>query len=82
MCIVIISPPSTHIQSHSASVTSTVGLELHDPIDYEKFIKENQSLIDGLPHKDLLVFPVDDVTTTTVARKFRTVEVPVPGPAK
>lgn len=64
------------------SVASTVGLELQDPIEYEKFVKENQSLFDNHPQRDMLVFPMDDVTTTTVARKFRTVEMPVPGVAK
>ncbi len=63
-------------------MASTVGLELQEPIDYEKFLKENQSLIDSHPQKDMLVFPLDDVSTTTVARKFRTVEMPVPGIAK
>ena len=57
-------------------------MELPEPIDYEKFVKENLSLIDSHPQREMLLFPEDDVTTTTVGRKFRTVEVPVPGQAK
>ncbi len=70
------------VQHHSVSVASTVGLDLQDPIEYEKFVKENQSLIENHPQKDMLVFPMDDVTTTTVPRKFHTIEMPVPGVAK
>ena len=69
-------------QSHSVSVTSTVPMELSEPIDYEDFVKKNQSLLEGSPQKDLLLFPEDDVTVTTLPRKLRTVDVPVPGAAK
>ena len=57
-------------------------MELPESIDYEKFIKENQSMLETHPQKDMLLFPDDDVSTTTLARKFRTIELPVPGPAK
>ena len=57
-------------------------MELPEPIDYEKFIKENQSMLETHPQTDMLLFPDDDVSTTTLARKFRTIELPVPGPAK
>ena len=57
-------------------------MELVDPIDYERFLLENQALLEGQPHKELLSFPDDDVSVTTLQRKFRTVEMPVPGPAK
>ena len=57
-------------------------MELSEPIDYEDFVKKNQGVLDGISHKDLVVFPEDDVTVTTLPRKFRTVEIPVPGPAK
>lgn len=72
----------TLIQSHSVSVTSTVPMELSEPIDYEDFVKKNQGVLDGFSQKDLVVFPEDDVTVTTLPRRFRTVEIPVPGPAK
>lgn len=66
-------------QIHSTSVSNVVSMELPEPIDYEKFVKENITMLEK---KDMLMFPDDDVTTTTLARKFRTVELPVPGPAK
>ena len=70
------------MQSHSVSVSSTVPMELSEPIDYEDFVKKSQGLLEGLSQKDLVLFPEDDVTVTTLPRKFRTVEIPVPGPAK
>lgn len=70
------------VKAHSTSVSSTVNIEVVDPIDYEKFIKENMSLLESSPHSDLLLFPEDDISVTTLQRKFRTVEIPVPGPAK
>ena len=57
-------------------------MELSEPIDYETFVKKNQSMLEGTSQKDLVLFPEDDVTVTTLPRKFRTVEIPVPGPAK
>ena len=57
-------------------------MELADPIDYEKFVTENNKILEEDPHKEMLVFPEDDVTVTTLPRKFRTVEIPVPGSAK
>ena len=57
-------------------------MELADPIDYEKFISENNKILEDDQHKEMLVFPEDDVTVTTLPRKFRTLEIPVPGPAK
>ena len=70
------------VQAHSTSIASTVNTDLVDPIDYEKFVKENISLLESSPLKDMFLFPEDDITVTTLPRKFRTVEIPVPGPAK
>jgi hypothetical protein len=58
------------------------AMELADPMDYEKFIAENSKILEDDPHKEMLVFPEDDVSVTTLPRKFRTVEIPVPGNAK
>lgn len=63
-------------------MSSSVNIEVVDPIDYEKFIKENISMLEASPLKDLLLFPEDDISVTALQRKFRTVEIPVPGPAK
>ena len=57
-------------------------MELADPMDYEKFIAENSKILEDDAHKEMLVFPDDDVSVTTLPRKFRTVEIPVPGNAK
>ena len=57
-------------------------MELADPIDYEKFVTENNKILEEDPHREMLVFPEDDVSVTTLPRKFRTVEIPVPGSAK
>ena len=55
-------------------------MEIVDPIDYEKYIQENMGILES--DRDLLLFPEDDISVTTIPRKFRTVEIPVPGPAK
>lgn len=65
-----------------SSVSSSVNIDVVDPIDYERFVKENKSLLESSPLKDLFLFPSDDVSVITLQRKFRTVEIPVPGPAK
>ena len=39
-------------------------------------------MLESSPLKDLLLFPEDDISVTTLQRRFRTVEIPVPGPAK
>ena len=57
-------------------------MELSEPIDYEDFVKKNQSLLEGAAQRDLVLFPEDDITVTTLSRKFRTVEIPVPGTVK
>lgn len=57
-------------------------MEMSEPVDYEDFVKKNQSMLEGCSQRDLVMFPEDDVTVTTLPRKFRTVEIPVPGPAK
>ncbi len=63
-------------------MTSAVNIDIVDPIDYEKFLQENMSLLESSPLRDMLLFPQDDVSVTTLQRKFRTVEIPVPGLAK
>lgn len=52
------------------------------PIDYEAFITEHRDQLLSDPEKHLLLFPDDDVEVFTVPRAYRTVDVPVPGPAK
>ncbi len=72
-----------HVQARTVSgSSSSMNIEVVDPIDYEKFIKENSSLLENSAIKDLLLFPNDDISITTMQRKFRTVQIPVPGQAK
>ena len=75
-CYIHIDQPQLH------TVSSQVSMELADPIDYEKFISENSKILEEDPHREMLVVPEDDVSVTTLPRKFRTVEIPVPGNAK
>ena len=62
--------------------SSSAMHDVVDPIDYEKFVKENKALLESSGLKELFLFPRDDVSVITLQRRFRTVEIPVPGPAK
>ena len=53
-----------------------------NPVDYEGFIHENMDIIKGDSQSNLLLFPEGDVSVSTVQRKFRTIQYPVPGQAK
>ena len=64
------------------SMISTVPMELSEPIDYEDFVKKSQGMLEGVSQRDLVLFPEDDVAVMTLPRKFRTIEIPVPGPVK
>ena len=81
-----LSPPSSLPLSVSSlkysTPSSTNVMDMVDPIDYEKFLTENAPMLETDPHRDLLIFPEDDVSVTSLPRKHRTIEIPVPGPAK
>ncbi|KAL5487361.1 hypothetical protein EMCRGX_G019952 [Ephydatia muelleri] len=47
-----------------------------------RFLEENAALLQNDPQRDLVLFPEDDISVPTLPRKFRTVEIPVPGPAR
>ncbi|KAL4220208.1 Dedicator of cytokinesis protein 9 [Mactra antiquata] len=51
-----------------------------EPIDYETYVLKNKVLLHNDPHRELLVFPHDDVEipAPTPAKKFRTVHSTVP----
>ncbi len=57
-------------------------MEPETPLDYEKYLVDNQASISNDPLKELLLFPEDDVKVTLVKRQFKTTEVPVPAAAK
>jgi len=52
------------------------------PIDYETFVADHRDHLMADSEKHLLLFPEDDVEVFSVKRAYRTLEVPVPGPAK
>ncbi|XP_052217568.1 dedicator of cytokinesis protein 9-like isoform X3 [Dreissena polymorpha] len=51
-----------------------------EPIDYETYVLKNKVLLHNDPHRELLVFPHDDILTPapTPAKKIRTVHSTVP----
>ncbi|XP_060575600.1 dedicator of cytokinesis protein 9-like [Ruditapes philippinarum] len=51
-----------------------------DPIDYETYVLKNKVLLHNDPHRELLMFPYDDVQipAPTPAKKIRTVHSTVP----
>ena len=57
-------------------------MEPETPLDYEKYLEEHQSTINGDPLRDMLLFPDDDVQVTLVKRQFKTTEIPVPAAAR
>lgn len=49
-----------------------------DPLDFEKYISENQPLAENDPDSKLLEFPDDDIEVTTIQRQHRTVHPYIP----
>lgn len=49
-----------------------------EPLEYEDFLSQHQSLIDRDPLKPILDFPPGDVEVRVVKRKIRTEEPVVP----
>jgi dedicator of cytokinesis protein 9/10/11 len=45
---------------------------LVEPIDFETFILKNKTLIQNDPHRELLLYPNDDVSEIIYPKKFRT----------
>uniref|UniRef100_A0A8C4ISB3 Dedicator of cytokinesis 11 n=1 Tax=Dicentrarchus labrax TaxID=13489 RepID=A0A8C4ISB3_DICLA len=67
-------------QSVSEAVRSTVDLEqpkIIEPLDYEAVVFQRKAQIHSDPHRDLLLCPVDDVSSQ-IARQRRTVVPSVP----
>ena len=44
-----------------------------EPIDFEGFIAKNKTVIQQDPHRELLLYPTDDVAETVIPRKYRTI---------
>ncbi|XP_055917510.1 dedicator of cytokinesis protein 9 isoform X2 [Eupeodes corollae] len=49
-----------------------------EPIDFEGFIAKNKTLIQNDPHRELLMYPNDDVSEVVLPRKFRTISSTIP----
>jgi hypothetical protein len=64
------------------SVQPPASIDPVNPVDYEKFISENSDVIHGDSLSHLLLFPDSDISISTLPRKFRTIQYPVPGQAK
>lgn len=52
--------------------------KLVEPLDFEKYILENQPLAENDPESKLLEFPDDDIEVTTIQRQHRTVHPYIP----
>ncbi|CAH1780658.1 unnamed protein product, partial [Owenia fusiformis] len=53
-------------------------VKLTEPLDYETVVLKNKTLINNDPHRELLLFPHDDLSQSTLPRRFRTVRSSVP----
>ncbi|XP_018085480.1 dedicator of cytokinesis protein 11 isoform X2 [Xenopus laevis] len=72
-------------QSVSEAVRSSVILEkarVVEPLDYETVISQRKAQIYSDPHRDMLMFPMEDVFISTVDRQWRTVHSVVPEDAE
>lgn len=49
-----------------------------EPLDFEKYILDNQPLAENDPESKLLEFPDDDIEVTTIQRQHRTVNPHIP----
>lgn len=47
--------------------------QMVDPINFEDYITNNKTLLQNDPHRELLVYPSDDVSQVVLPRKYRTV---------
>ncbi|XP_029462556.1 dedicator of cytokinesis protein 11 isoform X7 [Rhinatrema bivittatum] len=72
-------------QSVSEAVRTSVILEktrVVEPLDYENVISQRKAQIYSDPLRDLLLFPMDDVSISTIDRQWRTVQSTVPEDAE
>ncbi|XP_073399582.1 dedicator of cytokinesis protein 11 isoform X2 [Dendrobates tinctorius] len=72
-------------QNVCEAVRSSVILEkarVVEPIDYETVISQRKAQIFSDPHRDMLMFPMEDVFISTVGRQHRTIQSTVPDDAE
>lgn len=71
-------------QSASEAVRNSLFVEKNkiiEPLDYEEVIVQRKTQIQSDPLRDLLQFPIDDVSISTVPRQRRTLHSTVPADA-
>ncbi|XP_049532929.1 dedicator of cytokinesis protein 11 isoform X2 [Anopheles darlingi] len=66
----------SQVVRESTSLTKPVIVE---PIDFEAFILKNRTLIQNDPHRELVLYPNDDVSEVLQPKKFRTIHSNIPG---
>lgn len=67
--------------SVSEAVRSSVIVEkpkIIEPLDYENVFSQRKTQIYSDPNRDLLMFPMDDISNLTVAHQWRTIHSTVP----
>ncbi|XP_068107031.1 dedicator of cytokinesis protein 11 isoform X2 [Hyperolius riggenbachi] len=72
-------------QSVSEAVRGSIILEkarVVEPLDYEAVISQRKAQIFSDPHRDMLMFPMEDVFISTVDRQHRTIKSAVPEDAE
>lgn len=72
-------------QSVSEAVRGSVVLEkakLVEPLDYENVITQRKTQIYSDPLRDLLMFPMEDISISVIGRQRRTVQSTVPEDAE
>ncbi|XP_074057352.1 dedicator of cytokinesis protein 11 isoform X2 [Macrotis lagotis] len=72
-------------QSVSEAVRGSVVLEkakVVEPLDYENVVAQRKAQIYSDPLRDLLMFPMEDLSVSVIARQRRTVESTVPEDAE
>ena len=68
-----------HTRSLSNSSFKKLALtKIQDPLDFEKYISENQPVAENDADSKLLEFPDDDIEVTTIQRQHRTVHHYIP----
>uniref|UniRef100_H2ZTS2 Dedicator of cytokinesis 11 n=1 Tax=Latimeria chalumnae TaxID=7897 RepID=H2ZTS2_LATCH len=72
-------------QSVSEAVRTSVIVEkpkVIEPLDYENVILQRRLQINNDPQRDLFLFPLDDVSVSTITRQWRTSQTTVPANAE
>ncbi|KAJ8916213.1 hypothetical protein NQ315_016352 [Exocentrus adspersus] len=54
---------------------STVQTKPHlvEPLDFEKFVIKNKTVLQNDPQRELLLYPIDDISAVVLPRRYRTV---------